>query len=115
MRNRFLCFIFFIAATPFVFSQERQVAIGFNEKVPNPYNSFFKEAYTDNPSIPKGLLEAISFTITRFEHRIPGSIASCTGIPNYYGVMGLVNDGKGIFVLQLRAGNRTLIKRIEIQ
>jgi hypothetical protein len=34
--------------------------------VENPYYRSFKKAYSLNPSIPKGILEAISFTQTRY-------------------------------------------------
>lgn len=62
------------------------------------YDDIFKEAYDTYPNVPKGILEAIAYTQTHIkdvnrnhEHE------SCSGIPHYYGVMGLVQDGKGWF------------------
>src|SRR5688572_23056963 len=95
MKKRIVAFISILSAITCSFSQENKTVIGFNGKVPNPYSEYFKQAYARNPSIPKGLLEAVSFTITRFEHRVNQNAASCTGMPCYYGVMGLVKDGKG--------------------
>ena len=69
-----------------------------NESYKNIYSSIFQEAYSENPNIPKGVLEAISYTKTHFRHIRPGNEPpSCTGLPAYYGVMGLIKDGKGYF------------------
>lgn len=61
------------------------------------YSAYFEEAYNANPSIPVGLLESIAYTNTRMHHVKPGPIANCSGLPQYYGVMGLVEDGGGYF------------------
>ncbi|WNJ21473.1 CUB domain-containing protein [Pontibacter sp. G13] len=61
----------------------------------NPYAAYFEEAYRANPSIPRGMLEAVAYTQTRMNHLEPE--ASCQGLPTYVGVMGLVEDGKGYF------------------
>ncbi len=62
------------------------------------YDAYFAEAYEQNPSIPKGLLEAIAFNTTRLKHIDPdNTIPSCIGLPKYYGVMGLVENGKNYF------------------
>jgi len=64
----------------------------------NPYNSYFEEAYNRYPSVPEGLLEAVAFTNTRIRHIRPETeTRSCQGLPEYYGVMGVVDDGKGYF------------------
>lgn len=61
-----------------------------------PYQSAFEAAYLAHPSVPKGMLEAVSYCQTRIvdldhvEH-------SCIGLPEYQGVMGLVEDGQGYF------------------
>lgn len=67
--------------------------------IPNPYKNFFDQAYTEFPQIPKGILEAVSYSNTRFHHITHNSLTpkSCTGIPNVYGVMGLTLDGKNYF------------------
>ena len=61
----------------------------------NQFAPFFEEAYRLNPSIPPGVLEAIAYTNTRMNHLRPKE--SCQGLPEYFGVMGLVADGKGYF------------------
>ncbi|MEO1451750.1 MAG: peptidoglycan recognition family protein, partial [Bacteroidota bacterium] len=61
------------------------------------YAEFFEEAYKTYPSVPRGLLEAVAYTNTRINHVKPGGIGSCMALPEYYGVMGLVADGKGYF------------------
>ncbi|MBI3502110.1 MAG: N-acetylmuramoyl-L-alanine amidase [Bacteroidetes bacterium] len=65
----------------------------------NNYKNFFDKAYQLHPSIPKGILEAVAFTNSRFHHitHNAGSPESCMGLPEYYGVMGLVQDGKNYF------------------
>src|ERR1700730_4865703 len=54
----------------------------------NSYQSFFNQAYIENPSIPKGVLEAVAFTQSRFNHIVPTEHGSC---------MGLIADGKNYF------------------
>ena len=61
----------------------------------NKYQAFFDEAYKKYPTIPRGVLEAVAYTNTRMQHVQPA--AGCQGLPEYYGVMGLVGDGKGYF------------------
>jgi len=69
-----------------------------NESYKNIYSSIFQEAYSENPNIPRGVLEAISYTKNHFRHIRPeNEPPSCTGLPAYYGVMGLIKDGKGYF------------------
>ena len=67
----------------------------------NNFLSFFENAYQEHPSIPKGILEAVSFTNTHFAHLTVGEPESCTGMPRAYGVMGLVIDGKNYFQTNL--------------
>lgn len=62
----------------------------------NPYFSSFQKAYSINPSVPKGFLEAIAYTQTRFYH-LDGSQNSCVGLPKALTVMGLIKDGKNYF------------------
>ncbi|MFK7972489.1 MAG: N-acetylmuramoyl-L-alanine amidase, partial [Bacteroidia bacterium] len=63
------------------------------------YSAFFEEAYQQNPSIPRGLLESVAWNNTRMNHHVPGPPLThdCLGMPRYFGVMGLVEDGKGYF------------------
>ncbi len=62
----------------------------------NPYQSSFQKAYVIYPSVPKGFLEAIAYTQTRFEH-LDGSQNSCIGLPRAYTIMGLTENGKNYF------------------
>lgn len=57
----------------------------------------FQNAYVNNPQIPKGLLEAISYTNTRLKVISSSEIQSCTGMPLPIGIMGLYLDGKNYF------------------
>ena len=67
----------------------------------NDYNKvkpYFEEAYRRNPSIPRGVLEAVSFTYTRFAQMSSDTLESNTlSIPRTYSVMGLTLNGKGVF------------------
>lgn len=68
----------------------------------NPYEVFFNNAYALYPDIPKGTLEAVAFTNTRFNHLTSNEAQSCAGMPRAYGVMGLILDGKNYFSDNLR-------------
>ncbi|TND04075.1 MAG: N-acetylmuramyl-L-alanine amidase, negative regulator of AmpC, AmpD [Bacteroidetes bacterium] len=68
------------------------------DKLPeNPYATAFAEAYMNHPEMPRGILEAVAFTNTRFQHLNGSEAESCTGMPKAYTVMGLIADGKGWF------------------
>lgn len=62
----------------------------------NPYQSSFNKAYSIYTSVPKGFLEAIAYTQTRFYH-LDGTQNSCVGLPKALTVMGLIEDGKNYF------------------
>lgn len=64
---------------------------------------YFKEAYSLYPSVPRGMLEAVSFAYTRFTHLSPAdNNEEDGGVPATYGLMGLTLDGKGFFRNNLR-------------
>src|SRR4051794_11743891 len=65
--------------------------------VNNPYQAYFNEAYKMYPSIPKGMLEAVSYTQTRFAHLDGSQSQSCVGMPIAYTPMGLIENGKNYF------------------
>lgn len=91
MKAKFLLvFSIFISASAFSRS---------DEAVPNPYQAYFDEAYQLCPAIPHGVLEAVAFTNTHFNHitHVEGEEGSCVGLPAAYGVMGLILDGKNYF------------------
>lgn len=65
--------------------------------------SVFREAYQLYPSVPRGVLEAVSYTYTRFSHLSPSDDRKDEGgMPKAYGLMGLTLDGQGFFRDNLR-------------
>jgi len=62
----------------------------------NNYQNEFDQAYQQYPDIPRGILEAVSYSMTHFQH-IQSTVESCSGLPKTYGVMGLTLDGKNYF------------------
>ena len=52
----------------------------------------FSEVYKECPSIPKGILEAVSFSKSRMKH-LKGSQENCNGMPKTIGIMGIIWDG----------------------
>ncbi len=80
----------------FVFSFFVVVSKEIIEAPQNPYATSFKKAYMIYPSVPKGFLEAIAYTQTRFYH-LNGNQNSCVGLPKSYTIMGLIEDGKNYF------------------
>jgi N-acetyl-anhydromuramyl-L-alanine amidase AmpD len=61
------------------------------------YDLYFNEAYAHYPLIPKGILESVAYTNTHIKHIKAENTPSCVGLPAYFGVMGLVNDGQNYF------------------
>ena len=63
------------------------------------YRSAFQSVYQICPDIPRGLLEAISFTNTHCHHLTDANYFhdGPEAMPRAYGLMGLVKDGKGYF------------------
>ena len=63
------------------------------------YKPAFDAAYKACPDIPRGLLEAISFTNTHCNHLTDDNYFhdGPDAMPRAYGLMGLVKDGKGYF------------------
>ncbi len=63
------------------------------------YNSAFEAAYDACPDIPRGLLEAVSFTNTHCNHLTDDNYFhdGPDAMPRAYGLMGLVRDGKNYF------------------
>ena len=95
MRKKLL--LLFLLLTQFLLAQEWEINSN------NRYNSFFQEAYNLYPSIPKGILESVAYTNTHIRHIQPENEApSCSDLPQYFGVMGLVENGKGYFSENLK-------------
>ena len=75
-----------------------KVGLAQNNELQN-YKSAFEIAYNACPDIPKGLLEAISFTNTHCHHLTDANYFNDgpDAMPRAYGLMGLVKDGKNYF------------------
>lgn len=69
------------------------------DKTEQEYKAVFAAAYEAFPDIPKGLLEAISFTNTQCHHLTDDNYFhdDAYAMPRSYGLMGLVKNGKGCF------------------
>lgn len=78
----------FIAALFTLFS-----FIGFGQTTIVDYNS----AYSENPTVPKGLLEAVAWTNTHMRH-LENEQPACNGMPMAYGIMGLHDSGQNYFL-----------------
>lgn len=63
------------------------------------YKSAFNVAYEAYPDIPRGMLEAVSFTNTHCYHLTDANYFNDgpDAMPRAYGLMGLVKDGKNYF------------------
>ncbi len=63
------------------------------------FASAFEAAYEACPDVPRGVLEAVSYTNTQFHHLTDADYHhdGSDAMPRAYGLMGLVNDGKGYF------------------
>ncbi|GIU81756.1 MAG: hypothetical protein D6687_02505 [Acidobacteria bacterium] len=57
---------------------------------------YFEEAYQTYPNIPRGILESIAYSASRFENLRPAEEDEHHQ-PARYGIFGLVKDGKGYF------------------
>jgi hypothetical protein len=86
--------IFFLAV---LFAVSSFTALAGTDPVVNAYRADFDAAYVAYPSVPRGLLEAVSFTNTRFTQLTLDDEQSCTGMPQALTVMGLIEDGQGWF------------------
>ena len=68
------------------------------DKLPeNPQQIFFNNAYQKYQDVPKGILEAIAFTQTRFEFLDGTQEKSCIGLPTAYTSFGLIKNGQNYF------------------
>ena len=65
----------------------------------DPFVSAFEAAYEACPDLPRGVLEAVSFTNTQCHHLADADYHhdGPEAMPRAYGLMGLVKDGKGYF------------------
>lgn len=61
------------------------------------FESYCQQAYLTYPAIPKGIIEAVSFTQTRMSYLSDSELESCSGLPKSHGYLGMVAKGKGYF------------------
>ena len=89
--KQFIKTLFFLFTMPFMALAQT--------KVNQDYHLVFQFAYEACPDIPKGLLEAVSYTNTQCHHLTDDNYFhdGPDAMPRAYGLMGLVKDGKGYF------------------
>lgn len=58
--------------------------------------NMYQDAYNATNHVPVGLLEAVAWTNTHMVH-LDGTLESCSGIPQPFGIMGLHDDGANYF------------------
>jgi N-acetyl-anhydromuramyl-L-alanine amidase AmpD len=61
------------------------------------FRIYCQQAYTAYPYVPKGMIEAVSFTQTRMSYLTASELESCSGLPKSHGFLGMVEKGKGYF------------------
>ncbi|SEW45783.1 SpoIID/LytB domain protein/Por secretion system C-terminal sorting domain-containing protein [Chitinophaga sp. YR573] len=59
-------------------------------------DNYFNEAYRQYPGLPKGILEAMAYSATHMTNLQPHE-DNCMGMPERFGIFGLVENGKGYF------------------
>ena len=62
------------------------------------HEALFNAAYLQLSEVPRGTLEAVSFTNTRMIEIKSEDVNSCSGLPLPYGIMGVFDDGKNYFL-----------------
>ena len=73
--------------------------IGFNSfsQTNADFENYCQQAYAAYPAIPKGIIEAVSFTQTRMSYLTDSELESCSGLPKSHGFLGMVAKGQGYF------------------
>jgi len=61
------------------------------------YKAEFSIAYSEHPQIPRGLLEAVAYNRTNLRYLDESELESCTGLPQSFGLFGLIENGIGYF------------------
>lgn len=61
------------------------------------FENYCQQAYAAYPNVPRGMLEAVSFTQTRMSYLTESELESCSGLPKSRGFLGMVANGKGYF------------------
>ena len=106
----FICFLILCVGSLFSQVDQKSYAMELSNRIDSAIigqyrqvEPYFTEAYSLYPTVPRGMLEAVSFSYTRFVHLKPAvSQEEDGGVPSLYGLMGLTLDGKGFFRDNLR-------------
>lgn len=61
------------------------------------FKIYCQQAYAAYPNVPRGTLEAVSWTQTRMSYLSASGPESCSGLPKSQGYLGMVAKGKGYF------------------
>jgi N-acetyl-anhydromuramyl-L-alanine amidase AmpD len=69
--------------------------LGFSQQ---QHEALFNSAYLQLSEVPRGTLEAVSYTNTRLTEIKSAEVPSCSGLPSPYGIMGVFDDGKNYFI-----------------
>jgi len=69
------------------------------------FSGYFADAYRLYPNIPKGVLEATAYSASHMNNLVPEteSDGDEVGMPQRFGIFGLIEDGKGYFKNNLTA------------
>ena len=69
----------------------------FSMAQPGELIPIFQQTYSAYPAVPRGVLEAVSYTQTRMTYLDASIQESCTGLPRARGYMGMIPDGEQYF------------------
>jgi len=70
------------------------------------FRIYCQQAYAAYPDVPKGMIEAVSFTQTRMSYLTASELESCSGLPKSRGFLGMVANGKGYFKENMKLVSR---------
>jgi PKD repeat protein/N-acetyl-anhydromuramyl-L-alanine amidase AmpD len=70
------------------------------------FENYCQQAYAAYPAVPKGMIEAVSFTQTRMSYLTDSELESCSGLPKSHGFLGMIDQGKGYFKENMKLVSR---------
>lgn len=68
----------------------------------NDFRNYCQQAYAAYPNVPRGMIEAVSYTQTRMTYLPDSEMESCSGLPKSHGYLGMIAAGKGYFKENMR-------------
>lgn len=69
---------------------------------PGEFQNYCQQAYAAYPNVPRGVIEAVSYTQTRMSYLSDSEMESCSGLPKSHGYLGMIARGKGYFKENMR-------------